>query len=181
MSDKPRVLVVYESMFGNSQSIAAAIADGIRTAAEVTLVPVGDAPARLPADVELLVVGGPTHAFGMSRPSTRTDASGQGELVMSPDTGIREWLDLLSPGDGQTAAATFDTRVTKVRRLPGSAARGAAKVLRRKGFPLARPAASFYVGDVKGPLDEGEIERARRWGEDLAHEVLSSSSPAAGR
>ena len=72
-----RTLVVYESMFGNTQAIAHAIADGLSLHHDVTLEEVGLAPERLDDDIVLLVVGGPTHALGMSRPETRADAAAQ--------------------------------------------------------------------------------------------------------
>ena len=72
-----RALVVYESMFGNTQTIADAIAGGLAQRMRVDAVEVGSAPATLDDDVTLLVVGGPTHAFGMSRPRTRQDAATQ--------------------------------------------------------------------------------------------------------
>jgi hypothetical protein len=63
--------------------------------------------------------------------------------------------------------ATFDTRVAKVRHLPGSAAKSAARILRRRGYP-AVSSESFYVTDTTGPLLPGEIERAEAWGQMLA-------------
>lgn len=167
MTGKLQVLVVYESMFGNTQAIAEAIADGLGTGTEVELVEVGAAPARLDSSVDLLVVGGPTHVFGMTRPTTRADASAEGPVMMSPDLGIREWLGLLADRQGLVTAATFDTRMTKGRRLPGSAARGAARLLHRRGFPLLAPPESFYVQGPMGALLDGETDRARSWGEDL--------------
>ncbi|HSL25245.1 MAG TPA: flavodoxin domain-containing protein [Acidimicrobiia bacterium] len=70
-------LVVFESMFGNTEAIAKAVADGLTARMAVDIVEVGVAPAVLSDDVELLVVGGPTHAFGMSRPGTRQKAAEQ--------------------------------------------------------------------------------------------------------
>lgn len=172
MSGTLRALVVYESMFGNTQQIAEAIAEGLRDVAGVELVAVGAAPSPLPTDVDLVVVGGPTHAFGMTRPATRADASTQGPVVMSPDRGIREWLNELPGSRG--SVATFDTRVGKVRRLPGSAAHGAARALRHRGFGLLTKPESFFVEDVQGPLQEGEVGRARRWGQRLGHELRST-------
>jgi hypothetical protein len=88
-----RALVVYESMFGNTQVIANAIADGLAGRMRVDTVEVGVAPASIGDDVGLLVVGGPTHAFGMSRQGTRQDAAKQGkEGLVSTGIGIREWL-----------------------------------------------------------------------------------------
>jgi Flavodoxin len=160
-----RALVVYESMFGNTQAIANAIADGLSDRMRVEVLEVGAAPATI-ADVALLVVGGPTHAFGMSRPQTRQDAARQAPAgLVSPGSGLREWLATLQAPAG-IAAATFDTRIRKPR-LPGSAARAAEKRLRRLGFRMVAPAASFHVEGTLGPLQEGEQQRARRWGESV--------------
>jgi hypothetical protein len=174
MSETARALIVYESMFGNTQQIAEAVCEGLRGSVEVQLVRVDHALAAPPADLDLLVVGGPTHALGMSRPTTRIDASTQGEVVMPSDTGIREWLEQLPDRQGETLAATFDTRVRKARWLSGSAARGATKVLRRRGIKPLAPPASFFVEDIPGPLSDGEVDRARQWGRSLAEQLRSA-------
>ncbi|MEV0804060.1 flavodoxin family protein [Kribbella sp. NPDC050281] len=173
MSETPRALIVYESMFGNTEKVAAAIRDGLSTLIDTDLVRVDRMPGRIPTDARLLVVGGPTHAFSMSRPSTRTDAGKQGDVTMPVDTGIREWLGSLPVRTTKTISATFDTRITKVRRLPGSAAKSAAKLLHRRDFRAMVPPASFFVDDTTGPIDERELERARRWGEELGQELRS--------
>jgi flavodoxin len=72
-----RVLVVYESMYGNTHVVASDIADGLRAAHEVTLVPVAGATADLVAEADLLVVGAPTHMRGLSTGSSRQAASGE--------------------------------------------------------------------------------------------------------
>jgi menaquinone-dependent protoporphyrinogen IX oxidase len=70
-----RALVVYESMYGNTQVIAGYIADGLRGDYEVTLVPVAEATRDLVADADLLVAGAPTHMHGLSTRSTRRMAA----------------------------------------------------------------------------------------------------------
>ena len=75
-----RALVVYESVLGNTQAVAKAIAEGLGESRPVTVKEVSDAPDAIPPDVGLLVVGGPTHAFGMSRPETRADAAREAGL-----------------------------------------------------------------------------------------------------
>jgi hypothetical protein len=161
-------LVIFESMFGNTQVIAQAVADGLARHLPVDLVEVGEAPAAVGADVELLVVGGPTHAFGLSRPGTRQSAAEQaGTGLVSARIGLREWLGGLAGGSPEVAVAAFDTRVSKPR-LPGSAAAAAEKRLRRLGFRVAAKSRSFYVDGTTGPLVSGEADRARRWGEELA-------------
>jgi hypothetical protein len=161
-----RALVVFESMFGNTQTVAEAIAHGLSPRVDVDVVEVGEAPPAVPDDIDLLIVGGPTHAFGMSRLRTRKDAASKGAVV-SKRIGMREWIDGLPSGRSRIVATTFDTKVKKPR-TPGSAARGAERRLRQHGFRMLAPAATFYVDDVKGPLLEGETQRAREWGEDLA-------------
>ena len=171
-----RALVVYESMFGNTERIARAVAAGLAASMPVQVDEVGAAPCDVPPDVDLVVAGGPTHAFGLTRASTRADAQRQASTaVISRGIGLREWLvGLTEP----TAAvvATFDTRIRKPH-LPGSAARAAEKQLRRLGFRIIAPAESFYVEDVAGPLSDDEESRARAWGAQLARTMQHSRQP----
>lgn len=170
-----RALVVYESSFGNTGHVAEAVWDGMRTRLrDVALLDVGSAPRRLPPELELLVVGAPTQAFGMSRPPTRADAQQQaGTVADGPTIGVREWLRDLEPPERQVHAATFDTRIHSPH-VPGSAAVGAWRVLRRAGFDVAAEAESFWVMGIKGPLREGELDRARAWGVSLTGLLLGA-------
>lgn len=176
------VLVVYESILGNTQEVARAIAEGLGETWPVTVREVGQAPDAIPADIGLLVVGGPTHAFGLSRPETRADAAAQATgPAVSNGRGLREWLEVLAPGDGTTPAVTFDTRVDKPH-VPGSAAKKAGKRLRHKGFPEFADPHSFHVHGKTGPLADGERDSAQAWGKDLAHRLSESpASPARRR
>jgi hypothetical protein len=169
-------LVVYESMFGNTRRIAEAVAEGLATATEVRIVEVGSAPALVGEDVSLLVAGGPTHAFGLSRASTRRSAAEQaGGPLVSAGPGLREWLAGLRTSSARLGVAAYDTRVHKPR-LPGSAARSVARRLRAAGVRQVVPAESFYVTGTRGPLVAGEVERARRWGERLASALTVPAS-----
>ena len=135
MSIPLRALVVYESMFGNTEEVAECVAEGLRLDnVEVEVTEVGKAPTTIPDDVDLLVVGAPTHAFSLSRPSTRADAVRQGAPEARQQLGLREWLGAVVPPHRQLAVAVFDTRVTKVRRLPRAAAPRAARLARRRGL-----------------------------------------------
>lgn len=159
-----RALVVYESMFGNTRSIAEGIADGLRSRMDVELVEVGAAPDQLGPDVDLVVVGGPTHAFGMSRPSTRRSAAEQADApLLSAGRGIREWLASAALPE-RLLAATFDTKAVRPR-LPGSAGNKAARRLRRRGCRVVA-SAHFWVAGVQGPLVDDEVARARGWAAD---------------
>ncbi len=164
-----RALVVYESSFGNTAHVAHAVWEGLsRRVSDAQLVEVSAAPSRLPPDLELLVVGGPTQAFGMSRPSTRADARARtGASADGPTVGVREWLASVEPPERPVRAATFDTRI-HTPHLPGSAAVGAWRALRRAGFDVTAEAESFWVLGTQGPLRDGEDERAQTWGVSLA-------------
>jgi hypothetical protein len=163
-----KALVIYESMFGNTHAVADAVAEGLRESLDVEVLEVEEAPLEVGDDVDLVVVGGPTHAFSMSRPSTRHSAGEQGaDPGAASHSGIREWISGVAAPKG-LATAAFDTRIAKPH-LPGSAAKSADRKLRRRGFTeLAHPE-SFYVTDTSGGLVEGELERAKAWGVELTH------------
>ncbi|MFC5379912.1 flavodoxin family protein [Aquipuribacter nitratireducens] len=169
-----RALVVYESMFGCTEQVALAVKDGLRDAgATVEAVEVSRAPspgALREGAVDLLVVGAPTHALGLSRPETRADAAGRGRPLVSRGQGVREWLAAAEGCD--VAAAAFDTHVRRPR-VPGHAGRAADRRLRRLGCRRAARPESFDVEDVQGPLCDGEVERAHAWGVGLAASVDS--------
>ena len=164
--------VVYESFFGNTQSIARAIASGLRLEGmSAEAVDLADEPDIDPSHYDLLVVGGPTHAFALSRPSTRDDAAARGGDARYAMQGLREWLSKLRRPEGVQLAAAFDTRVSKVRHLPMSAARSAAHLLHGRGYTLVVRPAGFVVKDIEGPLDQREMEHAVAWARTLAREV----------
>ena len=161
-----KALVVFESMFGNTKEIAEAIAAGMNDSLMTECLEVGHAPAS-PEGVDLLVVGGPTHQFGLSRPDSREGATSETERpLVSQGIGIREWIKDLPKVDGD-AVATFDTSIRKPN-LPGSAARGAQKRLKRLGYRIVVPAEIFHVEGTTGPITDGELERAHAWGRNVA-------------
>lgn len=162
-----KALVVFESMFGNSEKVARAIATGLAETMEVEVLAVADAPPAVPGDIDLLVIGGPTHAFSMSRRATREDAVKQGSTAPVA-IGLRDWLAELPAREGAATVTTFDTRANGARHLPGSAAKSAARSARRHGFTYVERGESFYVDDVAGPLLEGETDRATEWGQRIA-------------
>jgi hypothetical protein len=161
--------VVYESMFGNTREVAEAIGRGLSQQVDTVLFEVGAAPRQIPPTVDLVVVGGPTHAFSMSRESTRRSAADQGaDQEAAGHGGIREWIGEVTVHDGLHSAA-FDTKVAKPH-LPGSAARAAARKMHRRGFDRIADPETFFVADTAGGLLEGEVDRAQEWG---AHLVAS--------
>jgi len=160
-----RALVVYESMFGNTKRTAEAVADGMSDGAEVVVRDVADAPAELPDDLDLLVVGGPTHAFSMSRRSTREQAARDGGAPHDVAKGLREWLEEVTVRASGCGFAAFDTRLD-MPLLPGAASHTATRIARRRGFAVTEPT-SFLVAGYRGPVVSGQLPRAREWGHSL--------------
>ncbi len=167
-----RALICYESIFGNTRQIAEAIGDGLRGVCDVEVVEVGQAD-RTANDVDLLVVGGPTHTWSMSRDATRRGAREQAaqahKVPVSTGLGVREWLEALQPAAHGRMAAAFDTAMRPNAWFPhGSAARAAAQRLEHRNYGLLAEPEQFFVAAVDGPLEAGELERARAWGIRLA-------------
>ncbi len=176
-------LVVYDSLFGNTERIAQAIAGALRAFMQVQAVRIEPAQAeelkrqellrqnratdvRLePAHqvslegVDLLIVGGPTQAFR----ATPT---------------IQSFVESLSRASlSGMSVACFDTRA----RGPfGSAAKVMAKKLQTMGVSLLVPPESFFVKGMQGPMKSGEVERAASWARMVFNKV-EASHPAMQR
>lgn len=165
-----KALIVYESMFGNTGTVARTIAKSLTPAFEVTLAHVSERPS--PTGTDLLVVGAPTHAMSLSRPATRQEAGRLGPLIAGAGgIGLREYLDGLPPLPGLPAVA-FDCRSDKP--MPNSAARSAHRRLRRLGCWMLLPAQSFRVGSALGPLLDGELPAAAAWGASLSDTLAAA-------
>ena len=155
-----KAVVVYDSVFGNTEKIAQAIGGALGSQEDVETVRVGDAKPEQMTGAELLIVGSPTQKF---RPMGATTSF----LKAIPKNGLQG-----------VKVAAFDTRFTvsaieKVRILAffvkifGYAAKPIAVRLEQKGGELAIPPEGFYVGDTEGPLLEGELERAADWARQI--------------
>ena len=143
-----KTLVVYDSVHGNTEKIAKAIGDVI--SGEVKVLRAGEVnPAELKA-FDLLIVGAPTHG---GRP---TEAM-QDLLNKVPASALKG-----------TNVAAFDTRLsTKWVRIFGYAAPRIAGELKRRGGTLIGAPEGFFVEGAKGPLTEGEVERAAGWAKEI--------------
>jgi hypothetical protein len=181
-----RALIVYESMYGNTHRIADAIADGMRPGVDVRVAPVGDVDGEALADVDILVVGGPTHVHGLSRPSTRHAAAvgasepGQ-DLDLEPDSegvGLREWFDTI--GSLPAVGAAFDTRIDAAPLFTGRASKGIARRLRRHGCTLLVEPESFLVSK-ENELRDDEAVRARGFGAELRKTATEAASAPGAR
>jgi flavodoxin len=159
-----KALVVYDSVFGNTEKVAQAMGDALGSQAEVQAMRVGDVRPEHLSGLDALIVGSPTRAF-------------------SPTPAIKGWLRGLPARSLEgVRVAAFDTRVsleevdsallTFMVKLFGYAAEPIGKRLVRKGGKPAMPPEGFIVEGTEGPLREGELERAADW----ARQILPESS-----
>ena len=170
-----RAIVVYESMYGNTRTIAEALGDGLRPKFETSVLPVDKATTEVIATADLVAVGGPTHGHSISRLSTRraaVDAARERSLTVDPSAdgaGLREWFAGIGSHPHAIALA-FDTRRDMPSSITGRAGHGIARRLRRCSFSNVRDAGSFLV-DKNNRLLAGEKERATAWAHAFVRDI----------
>jgi flavorubredoxin len=156
-------IVVYESHWGNTAKIAEAIAEGIGEGAAA--MSTSEAVPGVVAKAELIVAGAPLNAFRLPTEQIRTSIATQ-HASPPPDLShqsMRSWLEALPKSTA--AAAAFETRF---RWSPGSATGAIERRFREAGLRTIAAPGKFVVTGMHGPLRDGEVERARVWGSDLA-------------
>ena len=160
-----KAVVVYESLWGNTAAIARAIAQGIGQGTQA--VTTDAAVPEAIADADLIVAGAPVLGFSLPTDAMRDSvASSEAGAPTPPDLAhpsLRSWLDSLPAGSGRCAA--FETRIWW---SPRGATGDIEKRLARAGYRVVAKGHRFVVKDKYGPLREGEAERARAWGSELA-------------
>ena len=160
-----KAVVVYESLWGNTAAIARAIAEGLGEGARA--LSTAEAVGAALAEAELIVAGAPILGFRLPTEAMRQSVlTSERNAPTPPDLShpsMRTWLDALPHGRGRSAA--FETRIWW---SPGGATVPIADKLERAGYPRLTKARRFVVKGKYGPLRDGELERARRWGAELA-------------
>jgi hypothetical protein len=159
-----KAIVVYESHWGNTAAIAGAIAEGI--GADARALTTDEAVPSALAGVDLLVAGAPVMMFSLPSEGARDRVAldRKGPPGDASNEVLRTWLDGLPSAHGVKAAA-FDTRL---RWTPRGAFGTIESKLREAGYDVVTTGKGFVVEGTYGPLREGELERARSWGHELA-------------
>ena len=143
-----KALIVYDSVYGNTEKIARAIAEAITPSGEVKVLRAGEANPSELESIDLLIVGSPTHGG-------------------RPTPAVQNLLNKVPKLQGIKVAA-FDTRIpTKLVRVFGYAAGRIANNLKKKGSTLIASPEGFFVTGGQGPLKEGELERAAGWAKGI--------------
>jgi flavodoxin I len=145
-SESMKTVVVYDSVHGNTEKIARAIAEAVGLSGKARVLRAGEAQLSDLNAIDLLMVGSPT-------------------LGGRPTPAVQEFLGRMPAGALRNLSVTsFDTRVKMFfARLFGYAADRIAVNLKEKGGFVARAPEGFIVKGRKGPLADGELERAAAW------------------
>lgn len=160
-----KAIVVYESHWGNTAAVARAIAEGIGPGARA--VPTDEAVGRELVDADLVVAGAPVMMFSLPGESARDKVAVDRKAPVAPDVShpmLRTWLEGL-PTARRAKAAAFDTRL---RWTPRGAVGSIERKLREAGYDVVTKGKGFVVQGTYGPLRDGELDRARAWGHELA-------------
>lgn len=146
-------LIFFDTKYGNTEQVAYAIAEGLKPRFSVRVENVEQMGELNTQDIKLLLAGGPTQMADIS-PALRE------VLAAIPDDSLSGVI-----------VAAFDTRYHVPLEQSGSAAHQIAPMLQELGGELLVPPESFFVLGGEGPLEEGEIERAAKWGGEIAAKV----------
>ena len=159
-----KAVVVYESLWGNTAAIARAIADGIGPEAQA--LSTSQASGEAIAGADLIIAGAPLFGFRLPTEQARENIRknpGKGPAPDLSQPSMRSWLAALPKGNGRAAA--FETRF---RWSPGGATGAIVTQLERAGYRRTARDQRFIVKGKYGPLRDGELERAKAWGAELA-------------
>ena len=145
-----KALIVYHSMYGNTEKVAMALAAGLKSGdVDVSVVKVDAVKLDDIGKVNLLCVGSPVHVWNISKP-------------------VRGFLERLKGVEGLSGkkAFAFDTKMKS--RLAGDAAGKIERKLKTLGFAIVKPHASAIVKGREGELEETAEERFKQIGVELA-------------
>ena len=145
-------IVVYDTTYGNTKKIAETIAETLKESGiEVHAFYVKDVKKLSAKDHNFLVLGSPTK-FGTMSFAVR---------FFLGKVKSKEWMS--------KPFAAFDTENPEnIERKEGNAAEKIAEKLRDKQMNQLLPVLKAVVLGSKGPLQEGEIERAKDYARELA-------------
>lgn len=147
-----KILVVYDSVYGNTEQIARAIGEAFTD--DVRVLHAGQVETSELQGIDLLIAGAPTQGG-------------------RPTQAMQDFLKKVSESDIKNMKiATFDTRISaKWVGIFGYAAGRIAKNLKKKGGVLLLNPEPFYVEGTQGPLKEGERERAAAWAQEVINNL----------
>jgi len=147
-----KVIVVYESKYGNTKLVAEKIAEGMREVGgiETVISELKEFELNKIAEYDVILIGSPNHYGG-------------------PTKSIREFIDKLEKLNLERIHfAVFDTYLGKV--FFEKAVKKMEKRINQKAPELKQiaPGLSIAVEGLKGPIVEGELPKCKEFGNKIA-------------
>ncbi|MDD1721264.1 MAG: flavodoxin family protein [Euryarchaeota archaeon] len=150
-----KALVIYDSLYGNTEKVARALASGMREGGiDVECVRANTVDVGTLRAYDMIVIGGPTHSMGLS------------------DTMKTFTKQLKEAAVKNKQAFAFDTKYDS--RFAGSAGKKIEQRMKQNGMKVVVPHASAIVLGKEGPLKEGTEAQFKQIGTELARSALAS-------
>jgi flavodoxin len=148
-------VVIYDTTYGNTKKIAEAITETLKESGlKVDIFHLKDIK-DISRDYDFLILGSPTKIGTMS-------------------WAVRGFIGKKINGEewANKPFAAFDTEGESImKKGGGSAAEKISKKLKDKGLTQLQPALKVAVLGMKGPLKDGEIEKAKEYAKKLVSEL----------
>ncbi len=151
-----KILVVYDSYFGNTERIALAIKDTIPENKHVVVKKISDFQSSDIEGVEVIIIGSPTRAFRPTEAITN--------FLKKIDIRKYKWIAFDTGVNPKQIKSKILTIMVK---LFGYAAPNMAKIIKKAGGTMLAEPETFYVIGNEGPLVTGEIDRFHKWLESV--------------
>jgi flavodoxin len=151
-------IVIYDSQYGNTEAIAKAIGKGFGE--DTKVVRVGEVKVEDIAPYHFVIIGSPTQG-GRQTPAIKDF------VAKIPAEALKE-----------KRLAAFDTRLKNILvKMFGYAAPRIEAAIKAKGGNTTAQPQGFFVKSTKGPLLNGELERATNWAKSVAAGVPTGQMP----
>ena len=149
-----KVIIVYDSVFGNTKQVAYAMYEGFKKD-EAVICHVNDAEIKDVMSADVMIIGSPTRAFKPTNEITKFLKSLPANSLKGKDVGVFDTRIALEDADSGM--------LNMLVKLFGYADDTMIKIIKKKGGKLAAPGQGFFVKDSEGPLKDDELKHAKEW------------------
>ncbi|MDP2919005.1 MAG: flavodoxin domain-containing protein [Dehalococcoidia bacterium] len=147
-----KVAIVYESSYGNTKMVAENIAEGLKKAGvEVILAMPKEVDWLQLSNAQAILIGSPDH---------------MGNAVSE----IRKFIKALGARGIKAKTAVFDTYMAKdFQKATGKMEKDIKE--HAPGLEIIEPALSIRVAHMRGPIENGELEKCQAFAQKIAEKI----------
>lgn len=156
-------VVAFDSFYGNTRQVAEAIADELRKSGHEASLLYLRQSREVPSEADFLIVGSPTRMGRMTGKAKRILKKLRTEAWKSRPIGVFD-THVPLPDDPAEREKRFKWVV------PGAAGK-LASLAEKRGLKVLGKPLRCAVKDMKGPLADGEIDKARAYAREFAQSL----------